>query len=82
MTYGGRTGQGDSFAKRHPVLYGARVAVVCALIMVTAKSVGAWLDDESISLGRMLRYFAIVFSMFFLAATGLFALAKRRGELK
>ena len=75
-------GEGDSFAYRHPVLYAARVAVVCTAIMVVAKSVGAWLDDDSVAIGGVLRYVLVAFSLWFVTGAGFLVVAKRTGNFK
>ena len=71
-----------SFVHRHPLLYAARVALVCTAIMVVAKTVGAWLDDESVSVARVLRFMGGFFTVVFLMTSGFILVAKRRGELK
>ena len=75
-------GEADSYAYRHPVLYAARVAVTCTAIMVVAKSIGAWLDDDSVSVGGVVRYVLVVFSLVFVTATAFLVVAKRGGNLQ
>lgn len=75
-------GEADSFAYRRPVLYAARVAFIRTAIMVVAKSVGAWLDDDSVSVGGVVRYVLVFFTLIFVTATGFFVVAKRGGHLK
>ena len=75
-------GEAESFAYRHPVLYAARDAVICTAIMVVAKSVGASLDDDTVSVGGVVRYVLVVFTVVFFTASGFLGVAKRRGQLK
>ena len=75
-------GEAESFAYRHPVLYAARVAVICTAIMVVAKSVGASLGDRSVSAGGVVRYVLVIFTVVFFTASGFLVVAKRGGHLK
>jgi hypothetical protein len=75
-------GEAESFAYRHPVLYAARAAIICTAIMVVSKSVGASLDEDSVSVGGVVRYVFVVFTVVFLTASGFLVVAKRRGQLK
>ena len=79
-THGG--GQTDSFAYRRPVLYAAKIAVVCTAIMVVAKSVRVWLGDDSVAVSGVVRYVVVVFTLFFVTAAGFLVVAKRTGNLK
>ena len=64
------------------MLYGAWVALVCSGIMLAGNSIGAWLDDGAVSFERELRPFAVLFAVFFVAASGLFVLNNYRDQLR